>query len=244
MRKLWWEHNGKAWKATVLRTTVTLIDAGDEETPGPDDIHARFQNDDWECAPIEKSPWPFDPGLRFEKNGSAGSLAWKIVDSNGGELIQVHGDDGGELVYTLGKKTTHCTLKGLSTGILNDFADFEHRLADTEDYEDEVDESSDDDDGDASSGECATCDNPAGKSGWCDGCLQKVMRMEKKKKKKQKQKRRDAKAAAAKAAAAEATRGKKRKVDGKSAPKTAKKKRGGVAATASKGKDVTFASSA
>jgi hypothetical protein len=131
VRKLWWEFRDGAWKATALKTTVTLIGADAEETPDADAIHARFQNEDWECPPIENSPWPFDSGLRFEKNTTPGSLAWEIVDSHGGVLMQVPDDDGGELVYTLGTKTIRCTVSDLSTGILNDFTDFEHRLVDT-----------------------------------------------------------------------------------------------------------------
>ena len=161
VRKLWWEYNDEAWTATALETNVTLIDADDEETLGPDDIHARFQNDDWECAPIKNSPWPFDSGLRFEKSNAPGALAWKIVDSHGGELMQVPGDDGGELVYTLGKKIIRCTTAGLSEGILNDFADFEHRLADTEDYEEKKSSSESDSDAESSDGQaCLRCEKP------------------------------------------------------------------------------------
>ena len=66
----------------------------------------------------------------------------------------MNGDDGGELVYKLGKKTIRCTLRDLSTGILNDFADFEHRLVDTEVYG-ESDVVSDESDAESSDESCA-----------------------------------------------------------------------------------------
>ena len=245
VRKLWWEHGDGVWKAIALKTNVTLVDAASEEEedqPTSDAIHARFQNEDWEADPIEDCPWPFDAGLRFAKNGRAGESAWKIVDSNGGELVQVNGEDDGGLVYTLGEKTLCCTVKGLGAGILNNFTDFEHRLTDREDYEDEAGEAADDDESDGSSGEYATCDEPAGDSGWCEGCLQKVMEKQKREAKKKKKERRDVKAAAT---AAKAAKGKKRKANGKSASKAAKKKRREAAATASADeKGVTFASPA
>jgi len=177
VRKLWWEFRGGAWRAIALKTTVTLI--GAEETPDADTIHARFQNEEWECPPIEDTPWPFDSGLHFEKNTTIGSLAWKIVDSHGGELMQVPDDDGNgsSLVYMLGEKTLRCTVSDLSTGILNDFADFEHGLVDTEDYEEKEKSSSGEDSEEAASDDqsCARCDKPTTTGALCTACYQVIL---------------------------------------------------------------------
>jgi hypothetical protein len=181
VRKLWWEFCDGVWKATALKTTVTLI--GAEETPDADAIHARFQNEDWECPPIENSPWPFDSALRFEKNTTLGSLAWKIVDSHGGELMQVPDDDGSDsaLVYMLGEKTLRCTVSDLSTGILNDFADFEHGLVDSEDYEEKEKSSSGEDSEDENDGQsCVRCEKDTTTGAWCTACYQIVLEETKK----------------------------------------------------------------
>ena len=207
VRKLWWEYRDGAWRAIALKTTVTLI--GAEETPDADAIHARFQNEDWECPPIENIPWPFDSGLRFEKNTTLGSLAWKIVDSHGGELMQVPDDDGSgsALVYMLGEKTLRCTVSDLSTGILNDFADFEHGLVDTEDYEEKEKSSSGEDSEEAASDDqsCARCDKPTTTGALCTACYQVILAETKKANKAAKKRAKKNKAAAA--------RKKKRKTD-------------------------------
>jgi hypothetical protein len=200
VRKLWWEFCDGVWKATALKTTVTLI--GAEETPDADAIHARFQNEDWECPPIENSPWPFDSALRFEKNTTPGSLAWKIVDSHGGELMQVPDDDGSDsaLVYMLGEKTLRCTVSDLSTGILNDFADFEHGLVDSEDYEEKEKSSSGEDSEDENDGQtCLRCaKKPAATGAWCTPCYQVILAETKAASKAAKKRAKKNKAAAAK----------------------------------------------
>ena len=114
--------------------------------------------------------------------------------------MQVDGEDDGELVYSLGEKTLRCTVKGLGTGILNDFTAFEHRLTDFEDYEVESEKDEDDDGDENSDNECAGCDEPAGANGWCTECWQAMLAKKKKEKEETKKKKKKRKAATSLAA--------------------------------------------
>ena len=65
----------------------------------------------------------------------------------------------------------------LSTGILNDFADFEHSLVDTEDYGEKEKSSSGEDSEEAASDDqsCARCDKPTTTGALCTACYQVIL---------------------------------------------------------------------